>query len=325
MKFFSHKYMSSNGIQECYPGEEDDQQQTGEMNENSSGGVERLPVSIAELNIKPYKCLKCGFRSDRKSDTLRHIRVKHEVDALHAFKFLRIMSIKEASETIDEYESTRLFRKSTPRVVSRDYALINSLVQQTTSASNSPLTTQTLKPTTMSSSSTSHLSAAAASPVARASPMSATTSLTKVMPTATTTTNNIRLPVQSAVKTTNSKSAPLASLDYFRCPICLFKNRSRLVMKKHLANHYYMNDLKQNPVYSCNVCGFKAAWQFTVKKHILSMHVANPNAFVVKLNPTTQKNNSHQNGQLKKKLKVNKGLILFPKILSNIYFINVLN
>lgn len=255
------KYNNGNGQggQEMYTEEDETMRADGDAESGPNGGVERLPVSIAELNIKPYKCLHCGFRSDRKSDTLRHIRVKHEMDALHAFKFLRIMSIKEASETIDQYESTRVFRKSTSRVVSRDYALINSLVQHSpASLTGLP----TLKPAVSASS----------------SPALATNSnngpLTKVMCSA-----------EPAVKTTLIKQPPLASVDYFRCPICLFKHRSRLIMKKHLANHYFVSDIKVNPVYQCNVCGFKAAWQFIVKKHILSCHVANPNAHVVRLDP----------------------------------------
>jgi len=80
------------------------------FNRSKSINQQRLPVSIAELNIKPYKCLKCGFRSDRKSDTLRHIRVKHAM-AVNAVKFLHIMSISEASETIEQYENLRLYKK----------------------------------------------------------------------------------------------------------------------------------------------------------------------------------------------------------------------
>lgn len=297
----SNKYMSNGHPEGGYMGEEDEQpqQQQQLMPGEQNGGVERLPVSIAELNIKPYKCLKCGFRSDRKSDTLRHIRVKHSVDTLHAFKFLRIMSIKEASETIEEYESTRLFRKSTPRVVSRDFALINSIVQQ-----NNTSTSQSPKPPPFVNNSL------VGSPNTRAASFMAQGSspLTRVVPNG----NGLKLPLIQAskpfvnsavVKTTTSKQAPLASLDYFRCPICLFKHRSRLVMKKHLANHYYTNDLKQTPVYGCNMCSFKASWQFTVKKHILSTHVANPNAFVVKLNQQ-QSNRTNKPAQIRNKLKV---------------------
>lgn len=290
-----------------YMGEEDEHQphqpqpQQQQQVLQDSGGVERLPVSIAELNIKPYKCLKCGFRSDRKSDTLRHIRVKHSVDTLHAFKFLRIMSIKDASETIEEYESTRLFRKSTPRVVTRDFALINSIVHNTSSSSQSP------KPSFVNGSPNTRASFMALNNQSQGS-----YPLTRVVPNG----NGLKLPIQASskpvvsnsappvVKTTTSKHAPLASLDYFRCPICLFKHRSRLVMKKHLANHYYTNDLKQTPVYGCNMCSFKASWQFTVKKHILSTHVANPNAFVVKLNQQQQNNRTNKPAQIRNKLKV---------------------
>jgi len=71
----------------------------------------KSPVKIAELNIKPYECCKCGFRTDRKSDALRHIRVKHEQTPLNAFKLLKIMSVLEAKSTIDSYENMRLFNK----------------------------------------------------------------------------------------------------------------------------------------------------------------------------------------------------------------------
>jgi hypothetical protein len=264
----------NNGVpQENYMEEEDDYNQADQMENNhlqqhqqstakpeeiaANGGVERLPVSIAELNIKPYKCLKCGFRSDRKSDTLRHIRVKHELEPLHAFKFLRIMSIKEASETIEEYESTRLFRKSTSRVVSRDYNLINSLVVSQATAQS---------PVGLNRSSSSNMVQNHMSPKRMSLP----------------TVPHQNLP---PIKTTTTKTAPLVSLDYFRCPICLFKHRSRLVMKKHLANHYHSNEINSNPIYQCNLCGFKAGWQFTVKKHIITSHVANPNAAVVRIEP----------------------------------------
>jgi hypothetical protein len=100
-----------------------------ELVDTKAGGVERLPVSIAELNIKPYKCLRCGFRSDRKSDTLRHIRIKHDLEALQAYKFLKIMSIKDASESIEEYEATRTYRKSSTGggVLSGSVAAITSV------------------------------------------------------------------------------------------------------------------------------------------------------------------------------------------------------
>ena len=71
--------------------------------------VERLPVSVAELNIKPYKCLRCGFRSDRKSDTLRHIKVKHNFQ--QPFSLLKILSIREASSSIELYERTKASKR----------------------------------------------------------------------------------------------------------------------------------------------------------------------------------------------------------------------
>ncbi len=72
----------------------------------------RLPVSLAELNIKPYECLQCGFRSDRKSDTLRHIRVKHASgQAGHAARSLHVLAVRDAADSIEQYESLRLYKK----------------------------------------------------------------------------------------------------------------------------------------------------------------------------------------------------------------------
>ena len=70
-----------------------------------------LPVKIAELNIKPYKCAKCGFRSDRKADALKHIRIKHSQQAINAIRLLIVMQIDEAKKTINDYENQRLYEK----------------------------------------------------------------------------------------------------------------------------------------------------------------------------------------------------------------------
>ena len=90
--------------------ETDEHEQQNNHQELIVRSNKRLPVKLAELNIKPYKCLKCGFRSDRKSDTLRHIRVKHGL-SMEAINVLSVMSIKEASDSIEQYENMRLYKK----------------------------------------------------------------------------------------------------------------------------------------------------------------------------------------------------------------------
>jgi hypothetical protein len=213
--------------------------------DTKSGGVERLPVSIAELNIKPYKCLKCGFRSDRKSDTLRHIRIKHDLDALQAYKFLKIMSIKEASETINEYEASRNNSTNYSRKVNTAQ---RSTVFDTNRFNNKPMITPIFK-----------------------------NDLKQPLVNGNTLMNNIKLSPQ------NYQPRPV--LDFFKCPYCLFKNISRMVMKKHLSTHFYGKQINpEAPVYQCNTCSFKSDWQYTVKRHILASHNNNMNAQCVKIN-----------------------------------------
>lgn len=101
------------------------------------------------------------------------------------------------------------------------------------------------------------------------------------------------------------------SLDYYRCPICVFKHRSRLVMKKHLNTHYHGNQLKQNPVYQCNICAYKSEWQYAVKKHIIKSHLTNENAACVKLiagleqHQHQQQRHANKPSSSGKKLKIN--------------------
>ncbi|RNA39941.1 zinc finger Xfin-like [Brachionus plicatilis] len=231
-----------------------------------SDNLDKLPVSIAELNIKPYQCLKCGFRSDRKSDTLRHIRVKHDVQPLQAFKFLKILSIKEASETIDEYESTRLYKKVKP--VSRDYALINSLVQQTSHSVDAGSALKSLVKTPTISSQFINTNPVH---IHRPNPLNSQYS----------TRSNAALNSLSA----HSQSSSVKH-HYFRCPYCSFKHKSRACIKKHLSNHFFANDIRQNVVYKCSACTFKSEWQYTCKKHILTSHLGREvSARVVKVFP----------------------------------------
>lgn len=258
-------------------------------NYNGQNGVERLPVSIAELNIKPYQCLKCGFRSDRKSDTLRHIRVKHSIQPLQAFKFLRIMSIKEASETIDEYESTRLYKKVKPNT--RDYALINTLVQQTN---------QNLDPSSALSN-LKHLSKN--TPSGQTPPQSINSQFINTNPVQIhrpnplnsqySTRSNVGLTLPFKSESDHHLNGELNGKpcnDYFRCPYCSFKHKSRACMKKHLSNHFYANNIKQNLIYKCSACNYKSDWQYTCKKHILTSHLPSGiNAQVVKVVPKNKK------------------------------------
>ncbi|CAF0861756.1 unnamed protein product [Brachionus calyciflorus] len=253
---------------------------------NSQNGVERLPVSIAELNIKPYKCIKCGFRSDRKSDTLRHIRVKHSIQPLQAFKFLRILSIKEASESIEEYESTRIYKKVKPN--NRDFALINTIVQQTNQNLDPNSALSNLKYLAKNSPSQTSINSQClnGNPVQKPNRLNSQNS------------NRLSTGLDKLefFNRQNGHGHQKSSVDFFRCPFCSFKHKSRVCMKKHLANHFYANQIKQNILYKCSACNFKSDWQYTCKKHILTCHMPNGlNAQVIKIKPKviTEANNKH--------------------------------
>jgi transcription elongation factor Elf1 len=61
--------------------------------------------------------------------------------------------------------------------------------------------------------------------------------------------------------------------DYFKCPFCVFKNVSRMVIKKHLSTHFYGSQIKRAPVYQCSQCRFRSEWQYAVKRHIITAHM----------------------------------------------------
>jgi len=216
----------------------------------------RLPVSIAELNIKPYKCLKCGFRSDRKSDTLRHIRVKH-MQTVNAIKFLRIMSIKEASDTIESYENMRLYKKiksfnfdNTPNVYS-DASTVNP-------TTNDEKTDHEVMNNTATASVNYNKNHVAK--------------------------NENEITIKNHA--TNNKSAEFTHAnkccDFYRCPFCSFKNINKHIMRRHLCIHFSNQKIKINPLFKCNICCFKSKWKFSVKKHILMNH-STQNAYVLKV------------------------------------------
>jgi hypothetical protein len=235
-------------------------------------GVERLPVSVAELNIKPYKCLRCGFRSDRKSDTLRHIKVKHNFQ--QPFSLLKILSIKDASSSIEQYERNKSSKK-----ILRNSAQFEALVND----GNNSLT----KPAQ--------------------SPIQAIANLRKLLPNNWSQQNSQQNHHQ-AVKSSNDSLDYLDEeyeideqrnndeccsetktnksdlvVDYYKCPFCPFKNVNNIAMRRHLFIHYRGETIRINPIYRCNTCSFKSEWQYTVKKHILACHLSQPNVSVLKL------------------------------------------
>lgn len=275
---YSNNLKKSEPVVNYYPQNGNTEPSEPEPNEIGEHGetVERLPVSIAELNIKPYKCIKCGFRSDRKSDTLRHIRVKHTPQA---FNCLRILSIKEASETIKQYEMVRSSRRSR-----RSFNPNNTTLDDTNKSLNISATMPTITPT---------LNQVQVKTVN--DPQIDVSSIGK--PTAASLT--VQQPIFSnkknigeIIKQTNKETKPLrsrlSSLDYYKCPFCSFKHVSKIVMRSHLGIHFKTNgclsfNSTHQSTYRCNVCMFKSEWRYTVKQHIYMCHPSVAGANVVKI------------------------------------------
>lgn len=208
----------------------------------------RLPVSIAELNIKPYKCLKCGFRSDRKSDTLRHIRVKHSMGT-QAVKYLRILSIKEASESIEQYENMRLYKK-----IKNFNTVHNSNCDVTENSENvNGYSDQTY---------------------------SENSEIKKVDGSQC----DEHFFDDNTLSETQGQSESKSMQDYYRCPFCSFKDSNKHVMRRHLVIHFSgaQSVRVTNPVYRCSLCTFRSKWQFFVKKHITTHHLSVRNAYVLR-------------------------------------------
>jgi len=59
---------------------------------------------------KPYRCSRCGHRSNWKSDVTKHIR------ALHPMSRIVVMDDEEATATLTEYEARVSIEKATNKV-----------------------------------------------------------------------------------------------------------------------------------------------------------------------------------------------------------------
>jgi hypothetical protein len=232
----------------------------------------RLPVSIAELNIKPYKCLRCGFRSDRKSDTLRHIRVKHSLSN-QAVKFLRIMSIKEASDSIEEYENFRLYKKI--KNFKNNGASSGADGEDNSATGSIPSTGEELG-AAMAGADLQDVSERSAEEECGSS---ATWSGLEDFACAGGV-GRRRLGSQSKA----DKQSRCSPADLYRCPFCSFKNAKKMVMRRHLVIHFSGAQAVcvTNPVYRCSLCTFRSKWQFFVKKHITTHHLSVKNAYVLR-------------------------------------------
>lgn len=257
---------------------------------NKEETVDRLPVSIAELNIKPYKCTKCGFRSDRKSDTLRHIRVKH--DEKQAFAFLKILSIKVASETIAHYESSKASRRSMRN--SRSFS--SHVHASDTNNSASLNTSQTPAGATNTNSFNRQLN----NNNNNNSIDSASTSMKLPIVSVVNSLNNglaaFRRPQQQQQQnhhqqqnnnlgiirpnmTKKVEKELQVAIDYYKCPFCSFKHANKMVMRRHLAIHFRGSESsKVIPHFRCSSCSFKSLWQYTVKNHIVKCHLGASNS-----------------------------------------------
>jgi hypothetical protein len=97
--------------------------------------------------------------------------------------------------------------------------------------------------------------------------------------------NTTKLNNQSATCAA-SKSSKLTT-DFYKCPFCVFKHMSRMVIKKHLSTHFYGSQIARTPVYQCSQCRFRAEWQYAVKRHIITAHMdAHTAATCVRINFT---------------------------------------
>lgn len=260
--------------------------------DTKAGGVDRLPVSIAELNIKPYKCLKCGFRSDRKSDTLRHIRIKHDLEALQAYKFLKIMSIKDASDTIQEYEATRTSRKSVGGNTTVNAGVASAVSMLGAGVGPIGFNPKASLPLNLAT------ALAAKLPIIQP-PVSTTLAQTSQTPSnQPRVTINIKMPQPPAQKENKNEEKMdqiRTSQEFFKCPFCIFKHMSRMVMRKHLSTHFYGNSLREAPIYQCNQCSYRSDWQYAVKRHIVTSHLGSgTQAQCVKLTYTQQNSGAAQ-------------------------------
>jgi Zn ribbon nucleic-acid-binding protein len=197
-----------------------------------------------ELNIKPFKCMKCGFRSNRKSDVVRHMRLKHLLlQHMIQNKWLKVLSIKEASQTIDQYEAIRN----------------NNCLKSQQISSNEQ---QEQHKQNRTSSNHSNIIEANCHNLQNGS-------LSRSLHKSNTENNEL-------VNTATSSST---GNDYYKCPFCSYKHVNKLPMRRHLLIHF-RPDL--HPNYRCSICTFKSKWRHLVRKHISTSHLKSPNAIVLK-------------------------------------------
>ena len=164
---------------------------------------------------------------------------------MHTVKFLRIMSIKEASDSIEQYENLRLYKKI------KNFNTVNNsdgASTETTDMANGDIdeNAESERPTG-SEYSDDH------------SP-------------------NNEFQHDENDFTTKTKA------DFYRCPFCEFKNLNKHVMRRHLVIHFSGSQSVKvtNPVYRCSLCSFRSKWQFFVKKHITVHHLSVRNAYVLR-------------------------------------------
>ena len=262
--------------------------------------VERLPVKASELNVKPYKCLKCGFRSDRKSDTLRHIRTKHAV--LQPFNFLRILSIQEASRTIDHYLATR--GSNTNKRSSRnsgEYSSSPTMAIPTNNITNNNLNNSINNNNTNNN--IRSINNVTSTIINQNNNNNNNNNNHRVNNINNNMNQNTRINsnISTAITNTNETSRNMngkcekesqVSIEYYKCPFCFYKHMNKLVMRKHLAFHFNVNK-KVIPHFKCSLCKFKSLWQHTVKNHCMKSHLGSSNVKVLRITNSNHFNSDY--------------------------------
>lgn len=72
--------------------------------EKSSTDLPRLSSSSSRPSFKPYRCPYCFYRTNWRTDCLRHIRARHKIEPNN--NGFHEMSPQDAEKTYDEYERT---------------------------------------------------------------------------------------------------------------------------------------------------------------------------------------------------------------------------
>ena len=235
--------------------------------------------------------------------------------------FLKILTIKEASETVDAYDRSRLYkrmdrasgsRNSTSDCANMDSGSVNDddngSVQLTTVR---PMIHRPggIKPGLLNGGSESNHSSS--------NGYNSTTDsgdyLDKIE-------DSPRGAVgAAAVEDDEDKLLTTHNSDYYRCPFCVFKHLNKMTMRRHLLVHYSRLDSSDPPapinaiaaptmpvsmktelkapvtngtsntgnvMYRCSTCPFKSIWQYAVKRHMLKVHIKQGTMGVLKLQKT---------------------------------------